>query len=82
MIFVGRPLNPKGGGLGPPRPPWPPRPLEPSKYFGLPMMNPRRPPLPPNKPYHWPLNYLEYVKDIDLDAHVKVFKLPLEQMVK
>jgi hypothetical protein len=48
----------------------------------LPMMNPRRPPLPPNKPYHWPLNYLEYVKDIDLDAHVKVFKLPLEQMVK
>jgi len=21
MIFVGRPLNPKGGGLGPPRPP-------------------------------------------------------------
>ncbi len=65
MIFVGRPLNPKGGGLGPLRPPRPLRPLEPSRYFGLPMMNLGRPPLPPNRPYHWPLNYLEYVKDID-----------------
>jgi hypothetical protein len=32
------------------------------------------PPLPPNRPYRWPFNYLEYVKDFYLDAHVKVFK--------
>jgi hypothetical protein len=25
-------------------------------------------------PYCQPLNYLEYVKDFDLDAHVRVFK--------
>jgi hypothetical protein len=33
-----------------------------------------RPPLPLSKPYHRPLNYLEYVKDSDPDAHVRVFK--------
>ncbi len=33
-----------------------------------------KPPLPPNMPYCWPLNYLEYVKDFDPDAHIKVFK--------
>ncbi len=36
--------------------------------------NPSKSPLPPNRPYCWPLNYLEYVKDFDLDAHVKKFK--------
>jgi hypothetical protein len=41
MNFVRRPLNPKGGGL---RPPKPSRPLKPSRYFGLPMMNLGRPP--------------------------------------
>jgi hypothetical protein len=34
------------------------------------MVNLGRPPLPPNRPYHQPFNYLEYVKDFDLDAHV------------
>ncbi len=38
------------------------------------MMNLGRPPYPPNRPYRRPRNYLEYVKDVDLDAHVKVFK--------
>jgi len=33
--------------------------------------------LPPNKPYRWPLNYLEYVKDFDPNAHVKVFKVAI-----
>ncbi len=33
-----------------------------------------RPPLPPNKPYGQPFNYLKYVKDFDLNAHVKIFK--------
>jgi hypothetical protein len=35
------------------------------------MVNPSRPPLPPNRPYHRPLNCLEYVKDFDPNAHVK-----------
>jgi hypothetical protein len=34
-------------------------------------------PLPPNRPYYRPLNYLEYVKDFDVDAHVKVFKFAI-----
>jgi hypothetical protein len=38
------------------------------------MMDPCRPPLPPNRPYRWPLNYPKYVKDSNLDAHDKVFK--------
>jgi hypothetical protein len=38
------------------------------------MVNLGRPPLPPNIPYCQPLNYFEYVKDFDPDAHVKVFK--------
>jgi hypothetical protein len=41
------------------------------------MMNLNRPPLPPNMPFHQPFNYLEYVKDFDLDAHVKVFKVAI-----
>jgi hypothetical protein len=27
--------------------------------------------------YHWPLNYPKYVKDFDLDAHVRVFKVAI-----
>ncbi len=38
------------------------------------MVNLGRPPLPPNMSYCQPLNYLEYVKDSNLDAHVRVFK--------
>jgi hypothetical protein len=33
------------------------------------MVNPGRPPLPPNRLYHQPLNYHEYVKDYDPNAH-------------
>jgi hypothetical protein len=36
----------------------------------LPMVHPGRPPLPPNKPYHWPFNYPKYVKDSNLDVHI------------
>jgi len=66
-VFTNQPLDPTRGELNPLDPPKPPR------YFGLPMVNPRRPPLPPNKPYHRPLEYLEYVKDSDLNAHVRNF---------
>jgi hypothetical protein len=38
------------------------------------MMDPSKPPLPPNRPYCGPFNYLEYVKDFNLDVHVRVFK--------
>jgi hypothetical protein len=38
------------------------------------MVNPSLPPLPSNRPYRRPLNYLEYVKDFDPDVHVRVFK--------
>jgi hypothetical protein len=37
-----------------------------------------RPPLPPNKPYCQSFNYPEYVKDSDLDAHVKIFKVAIK----
>jgi hypothetical protein len=66
-VFDGQPLNLGGGSLNPPRP------LGPPKYFGLPMVNSSKPPLPPNKPYCQPLNYHEYVKDFDPNAHIKVF---------
>jgi len=69
-VFARQPLY-LGGGRS--RPPEPPRPLGPSSYFGLPMMNPCKPPLPPNKPYHRPLNYPEYLNNFNLDAHVRVF---------
>jgi hypothetical protein len=46
IIFVGQPLDPKGGRS---RPLGPPSPL---RYFKLPMVNLGRPPLPPNRPYH------------------------------
>jgi hypothetical protein len=70
-VFIGYPLDLGGGSSSPLGPLGPPRAL---KYFGLPMVNPRRPPLPPNKPYHWQLNYHEYVKDFDKDAYARVFK--------
>ncbi len=78
MIFVGQPLDPRGGGLDPLGPPRPSRPIGPSRYFGLPMMNSGIPPLPPNMPYRQPLNYHEYVKDFDPNAHVKVFKVAIK----
>ncbi len=71
-VFVNQPSNLRKGNLdplGPLRPPGPPR------YFGLPIINPSRPPLPPNKLYHQPLNYPEYVKDSNLNVHVRVFKV-------
>jgi hypothetical protein len=43
----------------------------------MPMENLGRPPLPPNRPYHQPLNYLEYVKEFDLDVHVRVYKVAI-----
>jgi hypothetical protein len=43
------------------------------------MVNPWRPPLPPNRPYCWPLNYLEYVKDFDPNVHVRVFKATIRR---
>jgi hypothetical protein len=52
------------------------------RYFGLLVVNSCKLPLPLNKPYHQPLNYLEYVKDFDPYVHIRVLKLPLEQMVK
>jgi hypothetical protein len=42
------------------------------------MVNLGKPPLPPNKPYHWPLNNPKYVKDFDLDAHVRIFKATIK----
>ncbi len=78
-IFAGQQLDPGGGGLDPLNPPWPPRH---PRYLGLPMVNPSKPPLPPNKPYHQPFKYPKYVKDSNLDVHVIILKLPLEQMVK
>jgi hypothetical protein len=74
-VFANQTSNPRGGGLNPPRPL---RPLGPPGYFGLPMVNPCRPPLPPNRPYCWPLNYPKYVKDSDPDAHVRVFKIAIK----
>ncbi len=45
-IFVKQPLDPRGGGSDPTRPPGPPkpsRPPKPSGYFGLLMMNSSKP---------------------------------------
>ncbi len=38
------------------------------------MLNPSKPPLPPNKPCCGPLNYPKYVKDSNRDVHVRVLK--------
>ncbi len=74
MIFVGQPLDLRKGIS---RPLKPLKPLGPLRYFGLPMVNPGRPPLPPNMPYRQPLNYPKYVKDFDPNALVKVFKVAI-----
>jgi hypothetical protein len=76
-FFVKQPLDLREGGSNPPRPLKPLGPPEPSGYFGLPMMDLGRPPLPPNRPYHHPLIYPKYVKDSDLDAHFEVFKIAI-----
>jgi hypothetical protein len=70
MIFARHPLDPRGGGSNSLRPP---KLQEPSRYFGLPMMNSGKLPLPPNRPYRRSFNYPEYVKDFDPDVYVKVF---------
>ncbi len=70
MIFARHPLDLGGGGSNPPGPLGF---VKPSRYFGLPMMNLGRPPLPLNRPYCQPLNYHEYVKDFNRNAHVRVF---------
>jgi hypothetical protein len=72
-FFVKQPLDLKGGRsnpLGPLKPLGPPKP---SGYFGLPMMDLGKPPLPPNRPYHQPFNYPKYVIDSNPNVHVKVF---------
>jgi len=74
IVFVNQPLNPREGG---PNPLGPPGPRGSLTYFGLPMVNLNTPPLPPNRPYRWPHNYLEYVKIFDLDVHVRVFKVTI-----
>ncbi len=74
IIFVNQPPYQGGGGSNPQGQLEPPRPL---RYFGLSMVHLGKPPLPPNRPYCRPLNYHEYVKDFDLDVHVKVFKVAI-----
>jgi hypothetical protein len=71
-VFAGQSLDPRGGGLDPLNPP------RPVRYFGLPMVNPSMPPLPPNKPYHRALKYPKYVKDSHLNAHVRIFKTTIK----
>jgi hypothetical protein len=46
------------------------------------MVNLGRPPLPLNRPYHQPFNYLEYVKDSNLDVHGKVFKVVIRSNIE
>jgi hypothetical protein len=41
------------------------------------MVYPSRPPLPPNRPYCQPFNYLEYDKNSIPNVHVKVFKIAI-----
>jgi hypothetical protein len=41
------------------------------------MVIPDRPPLPLNMFYFRPLNYLEYVKDSNRNAHVRIFKVAI-----
>jgi hypothetical protein len=71
-ISTNLPLDPRGGSSDPLGPLGPPR------YFGLLMVNLRKPPLPPNKLNCQPLNYLEYVKDFDPNAHVTMFKATIK----
>jgi hypothetical protein len=46
------------------------------------MVHPNKPPLPPNKHYHRPLNYHGYVKDSNSDAHVGVFKIAIKTNIE
>ncbi len=64
-VFINRPLDQGKGDSNP---------LGPPGYFGLLMVHPGMPPLPPSRPYHRPLDYPKYVKDFDLDVHVRIFK--------
>jgi hypothetical protein len=70
-VFAKQHQTQRKGGSRPPRPPIL------SRYFGLRMMDPGRPPLPPNIPYHRPLNYPKYVKDFDPNALVIIFKVAI-----
>ncbi len=38
------------------------------------MVNLGRPSWPPNRPYHQPFNYFEYLKGFDPNVCVKIFK--------
>jgi len=67
-VFINQPSDQGRGDFDPLRPLGPPR------YFGLLMVHPSMPRLPPSRPYHQPLNYPKYVKDCNPDAHVRVFK--------
>ncbi len=75
-VFASQPLDLRGGNSNPTKP------LGPLGYFGLPMVNPGRPPLPPNRPYRWPFNYLDMLKILTKMFMSKYLKLPLEQIVK
>ncbi len=46
------------------------------------MVNLGRQPLRPNRPYHWPFNYPKYVKDSDLDIHVRMFKVVIKANIE
>jgi hypothetical protein len=46
------------------------------------MVNLGRPSLPPNRPYHQPFNYFEYVKVFDPNIHVKSFKSTIKANVE
>jgi hypothetical protein len=43
------------------------------------MVHPSKQPLLPNRFYRRPFNYPKYVKDSDLDAHVRVFKVAIKE---
>ncbi len=70
-IFTNQPLDPKRGDSNPPRPP---------RYFGLPMVNPSRPPLPPNIISH--LTILNMSRIQTQMFMLEFLKLPLKQIVK
>jgi hypothetical protein len=41
------------------------------------MVHLNKPPFPPSRPHHRPLNYPKYVKDSDLNVHVRIFKVAI-----
>jgi hypothetical protein len=71
IIFANHPSNLAKGDSDPLGP------LEPLGYFELQMKNQGKPQLPPNRPCRQPFNYFEYIKDSDLDVHVRVFKVAI-----